>query len=363
MKACFVFALLTPLAATCWASSAYDFAYASSGEPELRPLQVFDDGTYSYFQFRSQLLQPTVTASVDGKTRLLIPQRMGPYLRIELIANRYAIGFGALQAAVAYAGPERPVSKSYIPPPAVALIPLAAARESSKQSVAPTFGAAKPVQGDSSDTPYLQKDALIAFANGKSTLSKQAAAQVLAALPGGMVVDKIVITGRDDAGNGDSLAKARAMAIRDRFLSAGVSLEKIVTKEAAGNDPQEGAHPSEISVIWAAAKRSQSPSRASTEEPATRVDSAPPIRQAVWEIRQSDRTLEQTLHRWAAESGWKLIWMEAPSIPISGNTELDRPDFLRAADFLIAQVRAAGHRLKATAYNNQTLVVTKEDSK
>ena len=31
----------------------YDFSYESTGNPKVLPVQVFDNGTYTYFQFRA----------------------------------------------------------------------------------------------------------------------------------------------------------------------------------------------------------------------------------------------------------------------------------------------------------------------
>jgi len=82
--------------------------------------------------------------------------------------------------------------------------------------------------------------------------------------------------------------------------------------------------------------------------------------QRLWQVRAADRTVVDMLRRWAAASGWKVVVKSPPSIPISGDDEFDRPDFLQAADYVIAQARKAGYGLRATAYENNVLELDSE---
>jgi hypothetical protein len=180
----------------------------------------------------------------------------------------------------------------------------------------------------------------------------------------------VTITGRDDSSYVEGLARSRAMAIRDRVLAAGVALDRIVVKEGIGRDGDAPTSNSELCVAWArppARPRSDgrnSPEAARAANPDGAAASFTPSAQTaaltVWQVRLTDQSLEQMLRRWAAESGWKLLWQGGARIAITGDSELERPDFLQAADYVVSQARAAGYRLKATAYRNQVLVVSEE---
>ncbi|MDO8277382.1 MAG: TcpQ domain-containing protein, partial [Burkholderiaceae bacterium] len=59
-------------------------------------------------------------------------------------------------------------------------------------------------------------------------------------------------------------------------------------------------------------------------------------------------------------AGWRVLWQGAPAVAITGDSSLQRPDFLQAADYVINQAKGAGYRIRGTAYSNQTLVISGE---
>lgn len=79
-----------------------------------------------------------------------------------------------------------------------------------------------------------------------------------------------------------------------------------------------------------------------------------------WDVRKDDETIEKMLRRWAQQSGWTVVWKDVPPLSITGDAQLVRPGFLQAADYVMSQARAAGCRCKATAFNDQTLVIEGE---
>ena len=66
------------------------------------------------------------------------------------------------------------------------------------------------------------------------------------------------------------------------------------------------------------------------------------------------------LKRWGQDAGWRVLSKGAPNIEIHGDAEVDRREFLHAADYAITQAKQAGYRIKATAYSNNVLVLTGE---
>lgn len=79
-----------------------------------------------------------------------------------------------------------------------------------------------------------------------------------------------------------------------------------------------------------------------------------------FEILRSDKSLQDLLTRWGKENGWSVISKKTTPIKINGETEISRIDFITAAEFVITQSRAMGHKLKGEAFANKVLVLDEE---
>ena len=57
------------LSCVAFASSlpGFDFAYEIGGARQVAPLQIFDDGQYTYIQWATNVVVPTVAVTIDGK--------------------------------------------------------------------------------------------------------------------------------------------------------------------------------------------------------------------------------------------------------------------------------------------------------
>lgn len=91
---------------------------------------------------------------------------------------------------------------------------------------------------------------------------------------------------------------------------------------------------------------------------------APPKEPDTWEILESDVTLQKTLERWAALVGWQVQWDGAPEIRNPGYVKLTGRNFIAAADYVLSKAKvaasSAGISLRAIAYPNRVLVISKE---
>jgi hypothetical protein len=84
-------------------------------------------------------------------------------------------------------------------------------------------------------------------------------------------------------------------------------------------------------------------------------------RPASWLVLQSDRNVANMLTRWGKDAGWRVLWDGAPEILITGNTKVERGDFLAAADLVITEARSKGYPLKAKAFSDNVLVIKTEN--
>ncbi|HET9112953.1 MAG TPA: LysM peptidoglycan-binding domain-containing protein [Burkholderiales bacterium] len=82
----------------------YDFHYSAAGDGMIKPVQIFDDGTHLYLQFRDPDMIPAVFVdTVNGVVRLPVHQEF-PYIVADSLSPELLIKFGELQAVVRYDG-------------------------------------------------------------------------------------------------------------------------------------------------------------------------------------------------------------------------------------------------------------------
>lgn len=83
---------------------AYDFSYDIAGDYRVRPVQVFDNGSSTFFQFRPG--EPIPAIFVYGPTGPVMqtPEMEGPYTRVGGVSHNYALRMGYGQGTVTYAG-------------------------------------------------------------------------------------------------------------------------------------------------------------------------------------------------------------------------------------------------------------------
>ena len=82
----------------------YDFSYQAAGDNRVRPVQVFDDGKSTFFQFRAGEPVPAIFADTATGQQLVIPQLEGPYIRVPGVAASYRLRLGLASGAVSYGG-------------------------------------------------------------------------------------------------------------------------------------------------------------------------------------------------------------------------------------------------------------------
>jgi outer membrane protein OmpA-like peptidoglycan-associated protein len=392
-----------------------DFTYQIVGDAAARPVQVFDDGKATYFQFRSGENIPAIFADVNGVLGLQLSQAQGPYITIPTVARTYFLRMGARSARVTYMGGQPSSSgqvQSGSPNAAEPARLLAAAGKPQglpremfyeQPRVALDVNSyATPIKGDRTEwvKDAANQEHSVFFRVGSSRLDPAGTKtfRVLASSLAGAT--RIEISGRDDASFKEGLAEARAASLADTLVAVGISRDRITLKRSpvlqTGADkgsvvgatilavttrrveaslPPSGRRDSSDAIVARLQARqitaaeavqlleANSMSRAAGGVPAR---AAPAPAPAKWEIRKTDATLEAMLRRWGKDSGWQVLLKGAPEIRITADQEVkevEGADFVKAADFVITQARKIGFRIKGSAYSNNVLVLTEEESK
>ncbi len=353
-------------ALTAHAGDAFDFGYRSAGEHDLKPVQAFDDGERTYLQMKGSLV-PVVLASVDGKMTMLQVKNNGQYLVIPAITNKLTLQFANLSAKVTYTGAGR--NRTVLAKDAVLrqdmtpVEPSPGALSSRVKFAATVYGSAKPLIGDPYPDEFIDRDALIPFAKGKAQVSKLAAAKLVLALAGSGTVAKVVITGRDDQVYLEGLARARAIAMRDRILAAGVPLDRIVLKEGLARDNESDVITSDIVVTWRsvddrAARRAVAVTVVPVAPATLTQPTTAPVKASTgkWLMVKNDQNISTVLSKWAASEGWSLIWKASQDIPVTGDATLIAETFMDAVNVVVAQANKIGYPL-AVEVNNKVLTI------
>ena len=400
----------------------YDFTYFTSGEQRATPVQVFDDGKSTYFQFRAGEAIPAIFNNKDGKVSLLVPYFEGPYIRVQETSGRFTLQLGRAQAQVVYGGAGRDdapaieaVNRNGLRTaytgggyPANANVKLIA-------SLGPTLSFmsndaleansyATPAKGDrvtwkESETEVSERQ--VYFVTGTAALgpqAKRALSNMSAQVKG---ATSITIIGRDDSSEKEGLEKARAENLRDALVKMGISGERITVKLGVMGTPKDKLWPSDIRIERVVPTAIARPTEAQTDKSAhvqvnvenlvragvltreqglailrkgadARADvavasaAAPqaPVNLEVppsgFDFKAGDKTIAGTIRRWAGATNFQVVWDAAPSVdaPVTGDAVIAAASMKEALDKVVTALQRKGYDIQATVYSNRVVRFT-----
>lgn len=98
----------------------YNFNYTLAGAQEITPLRVFDDGEFTYMQFRALTDLPAIFLVDKDKQESVVNYRIeGNYVVIERTANQFSLRHGNEVACVYNRNPSPPANSDQSAPPAL----------------------------------------------------------------------------------------------------------------------------------------------------------------------------------------------------------------------------------------------------
>jgi hypothetical protein len=80
-----------------------------------------------------------------------------------------------------------------------------------------------------------------------------------------------------------------------------------------------------------------------------------PVPEPTWEVLQGDKTLNGTLHRWAASAGWQLMWELPVDYAVAARTEL-HGSFADAVGMVVKSMEGAEIPMKAIFYDGNRVL-------
>ncbi len=118
--------------------SAWNFDYSYAGDRSLRPKRVFDDGTFTYFEFRSPSSTPAIFLVDDQGNESLVNFNVeGSYIIVNSTGRQFTLRDGDITTCIFNDGYPREKGKQANPEPLIEL-------QTRKVAAAPTIPARKP---------------------------------------------------------------------------------------------------------------------------------------------------------------------------------------------------------------------------
>lgn len=245
----------------------YDFGYATNGQGRILPVQVFDNGRETYFQFRAGDPIPAIFQVKGKEAKLMIPTFEGPYVKIADTAARYTLQLGRVQAQVVYVagGRDEGIRVGAFDVDGQQLAPAAGTRDPKARLVASLENGAQyinvtaleansyatPLRGDRiewKDTEITTEEEKVWFPKGQPYLGKNALRDVAALGSRVRTATSITIIGRDDTSHKVGLEAERANAIKQALVRAGVPSNVISVRTGGAGKEENGLWPSDIRV-------------------------------------------------------------------------------------------------------------------
>ncbi|MCV0438996.1 MAG: TcpQ domain-containing protein [Hydrogenophaga sp.] len=391
---------------------AYDFSYVTSGSQRATPVQVFDDGKSTYFQFRAGEAVPAIFARAGGALQLLVPQHEGPYIKVPQVHGQFTLQLGRAQAMVIHSAGTRLDAPSLrqidtngmsnaftggtVRPGERLVASLAPVAPSLIDDALERNSYATPVRGDRMewvDPQVRTTDHTIWFPKGSSTLGPKGRKLIASIAASAQKGARVEVVGRDDETLKEGLDQARANAMRDALVKAGVPLDSIATKVGVAGKQDKSLWESNVRVE---VEVSRAPSRPTNGQPGAgtaQENVQALVRSGVLTLAQgnailhrqgasgtpsaaasahqevppggfrmiaSDKTVQATVRRWAAATNHTIVW-EVPSeldAQVGGDAVIPAASLKEAVERLVAGLRQAGYALDATFYSNRVIRFT-----
>lgn len=379
--------------ATARKTGTFNFEYAKRGEARLLPLQVFDDGRNTYFQFRGgNQVVPAILVDNGDVQYTAAPTPHGPYVVIAGVNRRYLLGYNTLRAEVLHSsalasasGGEMRTAAETGQPRAIKVATQLTMSSPPARAI-PTFGATAPVVGDGGDAnlamaPQSSNSLRVPFSVNSTALSKPAIEMIRKAMQQGEVVGASIV-GRDDENFREGVAFGRAKAIADLLVRYGVPRSAIATREGFPLEGMRANRPTSDLVLRFAprAVRASAMSDATTiasslaliqrglmglarlgalsettatgiygwvsrsvmhtgsERPTNAPDRSLESAEEQFVMTAEDATMRQALERWARAAGYSVEWTASYDIPVNGSIQFRGP-FLVAVASAVEQAR------------------------
>lgn len=387
---------------------AYDFGYAASGDARARPVQVFDDGRNTFFQFRPGESVPAIFTQKAGTPQLLVPSQEGPYIKVASVHGRFVLQVGRAQAAVVHAGATRDdapplnvVSNTGLTTPYVGgpipdggrLVATLAPADAPPDDAAHRNSYATPRKGDAVrwvEAEARREEASVWFTRGSAQLSPDARKALATAARGVGAHSRVVVIGRDDDTLKEGLDRLRGETLKTALVKSGIDESRISVRVGVAGTPKGTSWPSTIQIETERPLAVASPAAGRANSIRSNLDAlvsagvlkpeqaqaiaahhgARPVATAVQQqevvpkggftLVAADKTVQGTIKRWATALNYQVVW-DAPAnldAPVLGDATIPGASIQEALERLLGGLKEKGYALDATVFSNRVIRLT-----
>jgi hypothetical protein len=310
----------------------FSFAWRLSGDREVAPLQVFDNGVRMWLQFAAGQAVPAIFAHTKEGDRVVDYQREGPYIVVGRVWPHLSLRGGSQESRIDRVGD---VGESELPGPGMGAVVPGDPVQPREQK--PPSGHRPPQVVSGSATPFgvgseqsrtetalsLQEETLSGVRSSLMAVSSQtvpASQQPKSSLGASSSPESVALEVPSSSGEGDSPDV--------RPLPAGVQPLKVSLPEA--------------SIDLAAGRDASVPNGGVA---------------AIYSVGPEDRNMRLALSRWADSAGWTFDaehWSVDVDIPLAGSAQF-QSGFKEAVQALMAATELADRPLQPCFYSNKVL--------
>lgn len=345
----------------------YDFGYLPQGDARVKPLQVFDDGERTYFQFRSD--SPVPAIFVGNGREMLMPFRDGPYVVVAARPREFTLALGLARATVVHADVASGAQPRLGDPRGDVLLSPAGILQPARYDAgnATLSSYATPLRGDiiAWKDASQQQDQPVLFLEGSATLSSAVRTAVprLAKRIGSDA--QVTVIGRDDPSMKEDLAQARAAALRKALIAEGIPASNIRMQVGVevGDPVTSGGKAMYASTIrWT----SPAPQDTATETYAHPAGAgAAGLRAEVFasvatvpkfDLKPEDGTIGAAMQRWAKTAGYELVW-DAMEVKLTGASTVQATDFLSAVKRVVGDLQRLNYPVTPQLFSDRVVRV------
>lgn len=294
------------------AQKKYDFEYALKGQPSISPIQVFDNGTDTFFQFAPEKNIPAIFAVSDCGNKVLMDASIqGNFHVVSGRFKTFALQIGMKTGSVTYAGHNMGALNDKFANERCEDV-------KSPVAVPPTraYTAVPPTLGDEAAVLKRKKMERAAAANAASERVYQDGAWRVTVEPVDPITGKAI-------GSGEKIVEKAVVSVEDRAKTEATPKKSslkpakkqvLVTAKKPKKSKIAATTTHTAKALVAQPAENQPEVQTTTQLPVTPVSvipqpmqQQPQMQQVTWEVKAGE-SIRNTIDQWRRQAGWEMVW-------------------------------------------------------
>lgn len=328
----------------------YDFEYAIKGQPSVTPVQVFDNGTDTYFQFSPEKSIPAIFAvSSCGNKVLLEPTVQSNYVVVQGRFSIFSLQIGNKSTSVTYTGRNSKNSDLQFQNEDCSVVQSAI-------EVPPTtaFTAVKPTLGDDPKLVRKQKSDYLNSLKTQGDSPNDASARTIADVSNTYKGSVSTVSGAsaNQQPKSDYASKSIQLKRQSKNVKPSKAKSSKVVKKSSkpSNDLPAVEQPKQIdSTVTLNASNVATPNQ----------QVPPAIVTQIWRLN-AGQSIRAVIDDWRKQAGWEMVWSYDGDFTAQASAEFVG-DFPKVIKELIDALPSST-KIQAELGTNRLILVSKREN-